>query len=146
MWLFRKCGPPLFVVFCDPVTEAGRHLGYTKTIEQQTHPQEVEDREPITITTENFDAEVLHSEKPVLLDFWASWCGPCRMLSPIVDEVAEERSDVKVGKVNVDEQPDLAAQFGVMSIPTLLVFQNGRLVNQAVGARPKSGVLALLDR
>ena len=102
--------------------------------------------EPITITTENFDAEVLHSEKPVLLDFWASWCGPCRMLSPIVDEVAEERSDVKVGKVNVDEQPDLAAQFGVMSIPTLLVFQNGRLVNQAVGARPKSGVLALLDR
>ena len=102
--------------------------------------------ESITITTENFDAEVLHSEKPVLLDFWASWCGPCRMLSPIVDEVAEERSDVKVGKVNVDEQPDLAAQFGVMSIPTLLVFQNGRLVNQAVGARPKSGVLALLDR
>ena len=101
---------------------------------------------PITITTENFDAEVPHSEKPVLLDFWASWCGPCRMLSPIVDEVAEERSDVKVGKVNVDEQPDLAAQFGVMSIPTLLVFQNGRLVTQAVGARPKSGVLALLDR
>ena len=101
--------------------------------------------EPIAITTENFDAEVLPSEKPVLLDFWASWCGPGRMLSPIVDEVAEERSDGKVGKVNVDEQPDLAAQFGVMSIPTLLVFQNGRLVNQAVGARPKSGVLALLD-
>ena len=101
--------------------------------------------EPITITSANFDAEVLHSEKPVLLDFWASWCGPCRMLSPIVDEVAEERSDIKVGKVNVDEQPDLAAQFGVMSIPTLLVFKNGKLVNQTVGARPKSGVLALLD-
>ena len=100
----------------------------------------------ITITKENFEAEVLKSAQPVLLDFWAAWCGPCRMLSPVVDEVAEERTDVKVGKVNVDEQPDLAAQFGVMSIPTLLVFQNGRLVNQAVGARPKSGVLALLDR
>ena len=100
----------------------------------------------ITITKENFEAEVLKSAQPVLLDFWAAWCGPCRMLSPIVDEVAEERTDVKVGKVNVDEQPDLAAQFGVMSIPTLLVFQNGQLVNQAVGARPKSGVLALLDR
>ena len=98
----------------------------------------------ITITKENFAQEVLQSEKPVLLDFWASWCGPCRMLSPIVDEVAEERSDVKVGKVNVDEQPELAGEFGVMSIPTLLVFRGGRLVNQAVGARPKAGVLALL--
>jgi len=98
----------------------------------------------ITITKENFAQEVLQSEKPVLLDFWASWCGPCRMLSPIVDEVAEERSDVKVGKVNVDEQPELAGEFGVMSIPTLLVFEQGRLVNQAVGARPKAGVLALL--
>ena len=73
-----------------------------------------------------------------------SWCGPCRMLSPVVDEVAEERTDVKVGKVNVDEQPDLAAQFGVMSIPTLLVFEQGKLVRQAVGARPKAGVLELL--
>ena len=80
----------------------------------------------ITITKENFEAEVLKSAQPVLLDFWAAWCGPCRMLSPIVDEVAEERTDVKVGKVNVDEQPDLAAEFGVMSIPTLLLFEKGK--------------------
>ena len=98
----------------------------------------------VTITKENFEQEVLQSAKPVLLDFWASWCGPCRMLSPVVDEVAEERTDVKVGKVNVDEQPELAGEFGVMSIPTLLVFEQGKLVRQAVGARPKVGVLDLL--
>ena len=97
----------------------------------------------VTITKENFEQEVLQSAKPVLLDFWASWCGPCRMLSPIVDEVAEERTDVKVGKVNVDEQPELAGEFGVMSIPTLLVFEQGKLVRQAVGARPKASVLDL---
>lgn len=98
----------------------------------------------VTITKENFEQEVLQSAKPVLLDFWASWCGPCRMLGPVVDEVAEERTDVKVGKVNVDEQPELAGQFGVMSIPTLLVFEQGKLVRQAVGARPKASVLDLL--
>ena len=98
----------------------------------------------ITLTKDNFEAEVLLSNQPVLVDFWASWCGPCRMLSPVVDEVAEERTDVKVGKVNVDEQPELAGEFGVMSIPTLLVFEQGKLVRQAVGARPKASVLELL--
>ena len=100
----------------------------------------------VTITTENFAQEVLHSDKPVLLDFWASWCGPCRMLSPIVDEVAEERTDVKVGKVNVDEEPELAQMFNIMSIPTLLVFKHGEISASAVGARPKEDILALLDK
>ena len=98
----------------------------------------------ININNNNFQDEVMHSEKLVLLDFWASWCGPCRMVSPIVDEIAAERSDIKVGKINVDEQPELAAQFGVMSIPTLVVIKNGKVVNQAVGARPKAQILAML--
>ena len=98
----------------------------------------------ITITKDNFQKEVMDSKVPVLLDFWASWCGPCRMVSPIVDEIAEERTDVKVGKINVDEQPELASSFRVMSIPTLLVMKDGKIANQSVGARPKDQIEAML--
>ena len=100
--------------------------------------------EVLTITKENFESEVLQSDKPVLMDFWAVWCGPCRMVSPIVDEIANERDDIKVGKINVDEQSELAQQFGVMSIPTLVVMKNGEIANKAVGALPKDDILALL--
>lgn len=99
----------------------------------------------ITITKENFEAEVLKSAQPVLLDFWAAWCGPCRMLSPIVDEVAEERTDVKVGKVNVDEQMELAMRFQGSSIPMLVVFKDGKAVAKSVGYRPKSEIAAMVE-
>lgn len=98
----------------------------------------------LTITKENFQEEVMKSEKPVLLDFWASWCGPCRMVSPTVDEIAEEMPDIKVGKVNVDEQQELASAFNVMSIPTLIVMENGKVVDQAVGVRPKRQIVSIL--
>ena len=98
----------------------------------------------ININNNNFQDEVMHSEKLVLLDFWASWCGPCRMVSPIVDEIAAERCDIKVCKINVDEHPELAARFGIMSIPTLVVMKNGKVINQAVGTRPKAQILAML--
>lgn len=99
----------------------------------------------LNITKNNFNEEVINSEKTVLLDFWAGWCGPCRRVSPIVDEIANERSDIKVGKINVDEQPELASAFQVMSIPTLVVIKNGKIVNQSSGVRPKAQILEMLS-
>ena len=98
----------------------------------------------ININKNNFQSEVLNSEKKVLLDFWAPWCGPCRMVVPIVEEIAYERPDIKVGKINVDKEAELASQFGIMSIPTLVVIEKGKIVNQAMGARPKEAILAML--
>ena len=99
----------------------------------------------ITITKENFKSEVLDSDKPVLIDFWASWCGPCRMMAPVIDAVAEERKDVKVGKINIDEESELASAFKIMSIPTIMLVNRGEVVNGVVGVRPKSDILALLN-
>ena len=98
----------------------------------------------ISVNKNNFNQEVLNSDKPVLMDFWAPWCGPCRMVVPLVEEIAKERSDIKVVKINVDEEQELAMQFGVMNIPTLVVMKNGKIVNQVTGARPKAQILAML--
>ena len=96
------------------------------------------------VNKDNFHNEVLNSEKPVLLDFFASWCGPCRMVGPILDEIAEEREDIKVCKVDIDEQPELASRFRIMSVPTLMVLKDGNIVDQSVGARPKHQILAMV--
>ena len=96
------------------------------------------------INKNNFQAEVIESDKPVLVDFWATWCGPCRMVGPVIDEIAQEHPEIKVCKIDVDEEPELAAQFNVASIPSLFVLENGKVVNQAVGARPKQQILAMI--
>ena len=98
----------------------------------------------ININKNNFQNEVMNADKPVLLDFWASWCTPCRMVVPIIEEIASERPDIKVGKINVDEQPELASEFGIMSIPTLVVMKNGKIVQQVSGARPKEAILTMI--
>lgn len=127
-------------MFGDVITEEIHPSGYNEAIKKK----EDLNMSAININKTNFHNEVMNSDKPVLLDFWASWCGPCRMVAPVVEEIARERSDIKVGKINVDEQPELASQFGVMSIPTLVVMNNGKVVNRAAGARPKSGILGML--
>ena len=98
----------------------------------------------VNINNNNFHEEVMNSEKKVLLDFWAPWCGPCRMVVPMVEQIAEERPDIKVGKINVDENPELANRFGVMSIPTLVVMEHGEVLRQESGARPKKAILDML--
>ena len=117
----------------DVITEMQPGSGYDRAI-----------KSAINIDQNNIQSEVMNSDKPVLLDFWAPWCGPCRMVVPIVEEIARERNDIKVGKVNVDEQPELASRFGVVSIPTLVVMKNGKIVDQAIGARPKNAILGML--
>ena len=99
----------------------------------------------LKITKDNFQTEVLEAKETVLVDFWASWCGPCKMIGPIIDQIAEERSDIKVCKINVDDEQELAVKFKVMSIPTLMVFKDGKVVNQSLGAKPKAAILAMLD-
>lgn len=125
------------------ITENAEYLGYYKTI--QNAEMEMEKMSVLTITANNFEKEVIQSDKPVLLDFWAEWCGPCRMLSPTVETIASEVSDIKVGKINVDEESDLARQFKVMTIPTLVILKDGKVVQTSVGVKSKDAILQLLQ-
>lgn len=118
-------------------------VGYTKF--DKTDTKEIDFMSVVNITSENYDEIAVRGSKKVLLDFWASWCGPCRMVAPIVEQIAQERSDIIVGKVNVDEQMALAMEFGIASIPTLVVVQSGEIRNKAIGYMPKEEILALLD-
>lgn len=117
-----------------------------KTITKLQKEKDKEDckMSAININKNNFENEVLNSDKTILLDFWASWCAPCRRVVPIVEEIADERRDIKVGKINVDEEPELANKFSIMSIPTLVVMKNGKIVQQVSGARPKNAILEML--
>ena len=125
---------------------SSRKINEIKTIIKLQKEKDKEDckMSAININKNNFQNEVLNSDKPVLLDFWASWCAPCRMVVPIVEEIASERRDIKVGKINVDEEPELANKFSIMSIPTLVVMKNGKIVTQVSGARPKNAILEML--
>lgn len=125
---------------------SSRKINEIKTIIKLQNEKDKEDckMSAININKNNFQNEVLNSDKPVLLDFWASWCAPCRMVVPIVEEIASERRDIKVGKINVDEEPELANKFSIMSIPTLVVMKNGKIVQQVSGARPKNAILEML--
>ena len=129
--------------FCDFVTEESEILWYPMVTKKK---KEDNTMSAVNINKNNFNELVLNSEKPVLLDFWAPWCGPCRMVGPIVEEIAEERSDIVVGKINVDEEMELASQFSVMSIPSLFVLKQGEIVNQSVGVRSKEQILAMLKK
>lgn len=134
----------MLIIFRDYITEIQQKICIIKII-NHVLTKGIDIMSVITITAENFENEVMNSQTPVLVDFWASWCGPCRMVSPIIEEIADEVTDKKICKVNVDEQPELAEKFGVMSIPTLIVFKNGKVVNQVVGARPKDDILEMLN-
>lgn len=131
-------------LLCDKVTEEAEGVCYAVSNKPRT--MEELDMAIMHVTKNNFQEEVIQSDRPVLLDFWANWCGPCRMVGPVVEEIAQERPDVKVGKIDVDEQRELAAAFQIMSIPTLVVMQDGKVTQQVVGLRPKEQILAMLDR